>query len=149
MEVIIFSTSSGSFELVLRKGQVYSLKRVESDTLERGFNILSERIKNYFEGKKEDFSDVAVNFEGYNKNEIKVLQTVRKIPYGEVRNYLWVAEKSSFHRKWRWVGNVLSKNRIPLIIPCHRVIKSNGEIGGFTWGKEWKRKLLEIEHKSL
>lgn len=73
-----------------------------------------------------------------------VWKTLQKIPYGEVRTYRWVAEKIGRSRAVRAVGNACGANPIPLIIPCHRVVASNG-IGGFSAGLHIKKKLLAIE----
>ncbi|NOZ64425.1 MAG: MGMT family protein [Caldiserica bacterium] len=109
-------------------------------------HIISERIRLYLDGMRDDFHDIEIDWAGYSPEEKRVLETARRIPYGKTRSYRWLAEESGFPNKWRWVGQVLAKNRIPLIIPCHRVVRSNGEIGGFSWGKNWKKKLLELEH---
>jgi O-6-methylguanine DNA methyltransferase len=75
----------------------------------------------------------------------KVLKIVKAIPHGKTRSYLWVAEKMGGRQFARSVGQALSKNPLPIVIPCHRVIKSDGSIGGFTGGTSLKRKLLAIE----
>lgn len=74
----------------------------------------------------------------------RVYQIVSKIPKGKVMSYKEVAELSGYPRAWRAVGNILNKNRDPKI-PCHRVIRSDGGIGGFAKGKEEKIKLLKKE----
>jgi len=78
----------------------------------------------------------------------RVFEEVKKIPRGEVRSYAEVAGRVGRPRAWRAVGNVLNKNKNPEI-PCHRVIKSNGEIGGYNRGIKQKRALLEKEGVKL
>lgn len=78
------------------------------------------------------------------KFQQKVYEVVRKIPKGKTMSYREVAEKAGFHRAWRAVGNVLNKNRNPKV-PCHRVIRSDGKIGGFFEGTKKKIALLEKE----
>ena len=83
----------------------------------------------------------------------KVLDILKKIPKGKILTYKKVSELAGFPRAWRAVGNVLSKNR-NLKIPCHRVIKSNGKIGGFNLGIKKKIALLmregvKIENKRV
>ncbi len=145
--IVIFPTSWGFFELILTSRGVYSLRRVKKISKATPcFTSIPERVKLYLEGiQQEDFQDITVDWEGYSPGERKVLETVRNIPYGKTESYRQVAERSGFPGKWRWVGHVLGKNRIPLIIPCHRVVKSNGEIGGFSWGVGWKKRLLALE----
>lgn len=75
----------------------------------------------------------------------KVYRVVLRIPLGEVRTYKWVAKKIGRPKAFRAVANILKKNPLPLIIPCHRVIRKNGSVGGYLWGKKFKERLLELE----
>jgi O-6-methylguanine DNA methyltransferase len=79
--------------------------------------------------------------------EKKVLKVVTKIPLGEVRSYRWVAKKAGRPRAWRAVANALSKNPFTLFIPCHRVIKSSKEVGGYSLGRGLKKDLIKLEKK--
>lgn len=101
-----------------------------------GWENLIKDIKEYFTGKKVDFSDWQLDLNEYTNFQKKVLQTVRKIPYGETRSYKWVAQTVGYPRAYRAVGNTMKNNPLPLIIPCHRVIKSDGTLGGFLEKKE-------------
>ena len=74
----------------------------------------------------------------------KVFQVVKEIPAGGFLTYKMVAKMAGFPRAWRAVGNVLNKNQNPKI-PCHRVIKSDGEIGGYRKGTKRKTELLKKE----
>ena len=74
----------------------------------------------------------------------KVFETVKKIPKGKVLSYKLVAQKASSPKAWRAVGNILNRNRDKKI-PCHRVIKSDGEIGGYRKGTKRKTALLKKE----
>lgn len=74
----------------------------------------------------------------------EVYNVVKKIPKGKVLTYKQVAEKAGRSRAWRAVGNILNKNKNP-DIRCHRVIRSNGEIGGYNRGKKKKLLLLKNE----
>ena len=77
--------------------------------------------------------------------EKKVLKAASTIPLGQVRSYKWLARKIGKPRAVRAVGHALKQNPYPIIIPCHRVIKSDGSLGGYAKGKELKRKLLLLE----
>lgn len=79
--------------------------------------------------------------------EKKVYKVVSKIPIGQVRTYKWVAQKIGHPMASRAVGNALNKNPYPLIIPCHRVVSTSGDIGGFVWGRKIKSKLLDLERQ--
>lgn len=75
----------------------------------------------------------------------QVWQTLQKIPYGETRTYKEVAQELGKPQATRAVGNACSANPVALLIPCHRVLRSDGSLGGYRWGIERKQKLLAIE----
>jgi len=77
----------------------------------------------------------------------KVYKAVLEIPLGEVRTYSWVAKRIKKPKSARAVGQTLKRNPWTIIIPCHRVIASDGSIGGYSKGLRRKRKLLELERK--
>ena len=79
--------------------------------------------------------------------EWKVLKTALQIPLGQTRSYRWVAQKIGRPKAVRAVGQALKRNPFPLIIPCHRVIKESGQLGGYSGvgGKRGKKSLLLIE----
>jgi len=77
--------------------------------------------------------------------ELSVWATLLKIPFGKVASYKDVAVMIGKKSAVRAVANVVGKNHIGYLVPCHRVIYSNGGIGGFGWGVELKRKLLRFE----
>jgi len=73
---------------------------------------------------------------------------LKEIPFGQTRSYKWVAEKVGKPAAVRAVGRALSKNPVPIVVPCHRVIESDGSIGGYSSGVRRKRRLLEMEYYS-
>ena len=77
--------------------------------------------------------------------EQRVYTVVRRIPKGHVRSYQWVAKQLGNPHFARAVGQALKRNRRPEIIPCHRVIRSDGSLGGYAWGQEKKKRLLHQE----
>ncbi len=79
----------------------------------------------------------------------RVYVVVKKIPRGEVRSYKWVAQAIGSPRAYRAVGQALNKNPCPVTIPCHRVICSDGSIGGYSGGIKKKRFLLKKEKAIL
>lgn len=79
----------------------------------------------------------------------RVYRAVSRIPLGEVRTYKWVAQKVGKPKAVRAVGQILKRNPYPLIIPCHRVVRANGDIGGYIFGKRKKRRLLDLEKTIL
>ena len=101
------------------------------------------QILNYLSGKGKllDFPVVHIN-SPFRK---KVLEAERKIPYGETRSYGEVALMISNPKASRAVGSANAKNPLPLYYPCHRIIYSDGRLGGFGWGLEVKEWLLNLE----
>lgn len=79
----------------------------------------------------------------------KIYQVIKRIPRGEVRSYKWIAEQIGRPRAYRAVGQALNKNPHPITIPCHRVICSNGSLGGYSGGIKKKRFLLKKEKAIL
>ncbi|MCM8796263.1 MAG: MGMT family protein [Candidatus Omnitrophica bacterium] len=75
----------------------------------------------------------------------QVYKAVLKIPIGEVRTYKWVAKEAGKADAYRAVGTILKNNPLPLIIPCHRVVKSNSDVGDYIFGKMRKKRLLGLE----
>lgn len=113
----------------------------------KGWENLIEKIREYFKGKKIDFSDYRLNLDNYTVFQKKIYQTVKKIPYGETRSYREIAEISGYPKAYRAVGTTMKNNLIPLIIPCHRIIKSDGDLGGFSGGEgvALKKKMIDLE----
>lgn len=77
--------------------------------------------------------------------QLQVWEMLRKIPYGETRSYAEIAEQIGDRRKVRAVARACATNRVALVIPCHRVVASDGRLSGYRWGIERKKKLLERE----
>jgi O-6-methylguanine DNA methyltransferase len=108
------------------------------------FDGLMERFKAYFNGKKTLFTD-KLDMSAATTFQRKVWENTSLIPFGETRSYGWVAEQIDKPRAARAVGQALGKNPLPIIIPCHRVLTSDGKLGGFTGGVEVKQRLLNLE----
>ena len=86
-----------------------------------------------------------VDLEVANDLEHDVLQQLTRIPRGQVRTYAWVARQVGRPRAVRAVANIIAKNALPFVVPCHRVVPSSGGIGNYAYGSEMKRELLERE----
>ena len=105
---------------------------------------LVEELDAYFSGKPMRFSFPTHPLWG-TEFQKDVWSAMKEIPYGETRTYGWLAERVERPRAFRAVGNAVAKNPIPIIIPCHRVVRADGSIGGFSCGVELKRWLLKHE----
>ncbi len=109
--------------------------------------VLIETIKQlgeYFVGKRDAF-DVPLDLSSGTPFQQTVWQALLKIPYGKTISYAQLANLIGQPTAYRAVANANGKNPISLIIPCHRVIASNGELGGYTGGVAIKQQLLALE----
>jgi methylated-DNA-[protein]-cysteine S-methyltransferase len=108
------------------------------------FENLTARLKRYFQGERASFPD-ELNLTGATPFQVRVWQAARLIPHGETRSYRWLAAQAGNQKAARAVGTALARNPLPIIVPCHRVVASNGGLGGFSGGLEMKRRLLSLE----
>lgn len=81
--------------------------------------------------------------------QIKVWQAVAQIPAGHTKTYHEIAQEIGRPTAWRAVANAVGKNNLAYFIPCHRVIRKNGELGGYRWGVDKKLALLKAENINL
>lgn len=110
---------------------------------ERGRDLCSA-LERYFEGEKTRF-DVAIDYGQATEFARIVYQTLKAIPYGEYLTYKELAGRCGNTRAARAVGNALARNSVPIVVPCHRVLKSDGSIGGWSGMPGWKERLLALE----
>jgi O-6-methylguanine DNA methyltransferase len=97
-------------------------------------------LKRYFTGQKVSFKKIRTELDGMNLFARSVLKRTASISYGAVRTYKWAGNGKS-----RAAGKALGSNPVPVLIPCHRIIKSDGKLGGYSGGRGWKRRLLQLE----
>ena len=102
-----------------------------------------QQLDEYFAGKRKKF-DIPIKLEGTDF-QIKVWKELLKIPYGETCSYLDIAKCIGNPKASRAVGMANNKNKIIIIVPCHRVIGSNKKLVGYACGLDVKEKLLELE----
>jgi O-6-methylguanine DNA methyltransferase len=103
------------------------------------------RIRTYFGGARESFADVALELEGWTPFQIAVLETLRKVPYGEMVSYGELAQLSGYPRAQRAAGTFCARNRFGIVVPCHRVVGADGLSSYGSLGLEYKRRLLALE----
>jgi len=101
-------------------------------------------IGRYLSGEKVPL-DLEVDLSHESSFRQQVYRVVKKIPYGKIRTYAGVAALAGCPKGARAVGQAMAVNRIPLVIPCHRVLSANEKVGGFSSGIELKRFLLRLE----
>ena len=165
LKYTIFSTNMGYFGLLTSSegivrtslpmptklaSKYYLLREIENAKLDLNLMpALQKDITSYFKGSCVDFSGVKISLAAFTVFQIDILTTCRKIAYGQTATYSRLACMAKHPRSARAVGNVMAKNPVPLIIPCHRIIRSDGRLGGFTApeGIALKRKMLNLESK--
>ena len=106
-----------------------------------------KQINEYFAGKRKVF-DISYSFIGTDF-QTKVWKALAKIPYAKTCTYKQIAEKISKPKAYRAVGQACNKNPLLIIVPCHRVIGSNGKLTGFALGENIKKYLLDLELKKV
>ncbi len=125
-------------------GSTTSRQKSERDLSRRWEIAARKEMGAYFAGRLRFFS-APCDLDRLPSFTRTVLKITAQIPYGEIRSYRWVAERLRKPKAMRAVGNALARNPIPIIIPCHRVVRSDGTLGGYALGLHWKRRLLDLE----
>ncbi len=107
----------------------------------------AKRIQAFAEGRRDNFLDVPIALGEVTDFQRRVLQQCRSIPYGQTLTYGELAAKAGFSGAARAAGSVMAGNRVPLVIPCHRVVGSSGLLRGYSGagGVAMKQRLLELE----
>jgi len=144
-EVVALSFTSGSEEEFQEETAVH-LGRVLSRSDAAVREVISE-LREYFRGTRTAFG-VVPHVGGCTEFQRRVLKAAASIPYGQTRSYAWLAKEAGSPRAARAAGQVMARNPVPIIIPCHRVIGSAGGLCGFAGGLralDLKRMLLAIE----
>lgn len=129
------------------------LGRVTKFFREKNIPLVGDRVKfqleerlfrQYFEGREVDFNVLSLDLLTGTAFQRKVWLETRKIPYGKTETYKSLARRLR-HRGYRSIGQALSRNPLLIVIPCHRVLSSDGGLGGFSAGLELKKYLLDLE----
>ena len=111
---------------------------------DRRFDALARELDDYFSGRRRTF-DTPVDLRLAHGFRLEVLQRLRDIPYGHTESYAHVAASAGNPRAVRAVGSACATNPVPIVVPCHRVVRSDGGLGGYLGGLAAKRLLLEVE----
>ncbi|OHB78945.1 MAG: hypothetical protein A2Z25_21455 [Planctomycetes bacterium RBG_16_55_9] len=134
----------------VRRRLLENLPNAEFD--EEFFKPLQKQITAYFEGTGVDFTrDIPVDLDDFSAFFRKVLGVCRNVRLGHTVTYSELAKKSGRPAASRAVGGALARNPLPLIIPCHRVIRTDGQMGGFSapGGVSLKKRMLELERQAI
>jgi methylated-DNA-[protein]-cysteine S-methyltransferase len=98
----------------------------------------------YFDGELDSF-DLPLDWRLSEGFRLRVLRAIARIPYGETRSYMQMATSAGNERAVRAAGTACGRNPLPLVVPCHRVLRSGGALGGYGGGLPMKRGLLALE----
>ena len=150
MEKSYYKSPIGVLEIICKKDALISLKLVKNTDKSDNETVLTKEIKTqlneYFSGKRKIF-DIKINPQG-TKFQKLVWKELQKIKYGKTKSYSEITAATGNKNAQRAIGSACNKNHILIIIPCHRVISKNGNIGGFEYGIDIKEKLLNLENKT-
>ena len=121
-------------------------RRVSPRVLEAPARLdpVRRELDEYFEGRRQDF-EVPIDWSYLAGFTREVLRATARIGFGEVSSYAGVAAEAGSPRAVRAAGNALGSNPMPVVVPCHRVLRSGGKLGGYTGGLERKEFLLRLE----
>jgi len=117
---------------------------IEERDAPRELAVEIEKINKYFSGDRVKFN-ILFDLASYSSFYRKVWDAVQEIPYGAVASYCEIARRVGSPRATRAVGAAMAANPLPVLIPCHRVVRSDGSLGGYSRGLRWKIRLLELE----
>jgi len=138
------ATPSGITRVFLRRGGDKSHPRTQTGRIGRIIAQARSELEEYLAGKRTFFT-VPVDLSEVPTFERSALEVAAGIPYGEVRSYKWIAERLGKPDAARAVGNAMAGNPVPIIVPCHRVVKTDGGLGGYSFGLLRKEALLNLE----
>lgn len=103
-------------------------------------------IREYFRGDRRSFQ-LSPDLTGLTPFQVEVLEATAEVPFGERVTYGGLARRIDRPNASRAVGNALGRNPVPIVVPCHRVVRSDGTLGGYTAGAGYKEQLLELESR--
>jgi methylated-DNA-[protein]-cysteine S-methyltransferase len=160
VSAVYYTTFESPVGPLLLAGESSVLRRVSFENSKRNtppqaewkldkepFAEVIRQLQAYFRGELKEF-DLPLAMEG-TEFQLRVWNALRTIPYGETVSYAQLAERIGNPKAVRAVGLANGSNPIPIIVPCHRVIGSDGSLTGFGGGLSTKKMLLELENKQL
>ena len=133
--------TDGAISHILFDGETISSDFEEKET--KTIKLAAKQLLEYFKGKRTTF-DMPLLFDG-TPFQVSVWKALMTIPYGETRSYKDIAIQVGCPKGPRAVGLANNRNKIPIVIPCHRVIGASGKLVGFGGGLETKQFLLDLE----
>jgi O-6-methylguanine DNA methyltransferase len=141
------ASPSGITQVSFRYGRGGTPPAQEEGQIGRLVRQAREELAEYFAGTRTFFS-VPVDLSKVPPFERAALEVASQIPYGEVRSYKWIAQRLGRPDAARAVGSAMAGNPVPLMVPCHRVVKTDGGLGGYSFGLIQKEALLNLERST-
>mgnify|MGYP003328851755 CR=1 FL=1 len=146
----VLATHIGIRRIVLPKGTAIDAVTGLGPQLDKAqldqtrFRDLGTQIDKYLNGALKSFT-IPMDIDNYSPFFLRAWEACSSIPFGETRSYRWLATHAGNASALRAAGQAMARNPLPLLIPCHRVISSNGDLHGYVGGLDMKRHLLGLE----
>jgi len=147
-KIFVIKTKYRNFQIVIEDGFLLSIDTTsENETppelLDGPAKIVLRQLEEYFSKNRKNF-DIPYKMKGTLFQQ-DVWKALHQIPYGKTASYSLIAEMSGHKKAIRAVGTALKNNPLPIVIPCHRIIRKNGLTGNYNGGADMKKYLLELE----
>ena len=149
-EASYLKTSIGTLKIIVKNDKLISInycnniiKQQNNMSFSETMQDVVKQLKEYFQKDRKNFN-IPLKFSG-TQFQRDIYKTLIEVEYGNTISYKELAERSGHSNAYQAVGTALKKNKIAIIIPCHRVIKSDGTLGNYNGGKWRKEKLLKLE----
>lgn len=149
MEKYTFASNIGNISLIIKNGYVIFIELNSEEDISLKVNESTQKIiRNILKYLEGSFKTINIPYliEG-SKFQRDILNEISKIEYGVTISYKELANRAGYPHAFRACGTVCKQNHLPLVIPCHRVVKSNGLIGEYNGGVDLKKALLEMESR--
>ncbi|MEM1324406.1 MAG: methylated-DNA--[protein]-cysteine S-methyltransferase [Bacteroidota bacterium] len=150
LEIAHLSTDFGFFEIVVSSKGIQRLQRIAGDgqsTTPKSdlMKEVMQQLTDYFSSKRREF-DLPLDWEGTSDFYQRVWQALLNVPYGHTTSYSAIAQEIGDLNAVRAVGLANKNNPIAIVVPCHRIIAKNGDLQGYFYGLDMKRRLLALEN---
>lgn len=146
MNFAVIESVIGNLKIIEENQKIIEIKFVSEKIIEPKTNFLKLvklELEEYFRGERKKFSfEIEIRGTEFQR---RVYKELMNIPYGKTKSYKEIAKLVGNEKAVRAVGGANNKNKIPIIIPCHRVIGNNGNLVGYAGGIDIKQKLLNLE----
>lgn len=149
MKTAYYKSPIGILKFTELDQKISSLTFVEKELSSDSSSLIKKtksQLSEYFSGKRKVFS-LPLHIDGTSFQK-ECWNELSKVPYGELRTYKDIAENINNPKAYRAVGMANNKNKLPIIIPCHRIVAGNPQNGGYAFGKDKKAYLIELENEN-